>query len=144
MLLYMALGQLEDLATAAAVYSVLHIGILAGGAFFLCRVLGCAPRHAFLAAVLAPLADWIFYWGATNWIPALVSMAWLVWAWGFLVLTFRRPAFAPAAAACVALTLLSGWPFADLGLLLSILVPAELSLPPVHPWRPFLPPPWLH
>ncbi len=135
MLLYLALSRLDDLATAAAVYSLVHIGILAGGAFFLCRVLGCAPRHAFLAAVLAPLSDWIFYWGATNWIPALVSMAWLAWAWGFLALTFRRPGFAPTAAACVALTLLSGWPFADLGLLISILVAAEVLLAAGEPRR---------
>ncbi len=137
MLLYVALGHLDDLATAAAIYSLVHIGILSGGAYFLCRMLGCAPRHAFLAAVLAPLSDWIFYWGATNWIPGLVSMAWLVWAWGFLVLTFRRPGFAPAAAAAaaVAMTFLSGWPFANLGLVISLIVAAEVFLAAGEPWR---------
>jgi hypothetical protein len=127
-LLYLALGGVNDLAIYAASFSLVHIGILAGGTYFLCRVLRCAPRHAFLAAVLMPLSDWTFFWGATDWIPGLVSMAWLVWAWGFLILTFRRPGYAPAAAGMVAMTLLAGWPFADLALLLSVLVAARVWL----------------
>ena len=125
-LLYLALGGVNDLAIYAASFSLVHIGILAGGTYFLCRVLCCAPRHAFLAAVLMPLSDWTFFWGATDWIPGLVSMAWLVWAWGVLILTFRRSGYAPAAAVMVAMTLLAGWPFADLALLLSVLVAARV------------------
>ncbi len=128
MALYALLNRVDDLPAYAALFSLVHIAILAGGTFFTCRVLGCARRHAFLAAVLMPLSDWTFFWGATDWIPGLVSMAWLAWAWGFLILTWRRPAFAPAAAAAVALTILAGWPFADLALLLSILVAARVFL----------------
>ena len=128
LVLYWLVGRIDDLPTAAAAFSLIHIAILAGGAYFFCRVLGCARRHAFLVAVLTPLSDWTFFWGATDWIPGLVSMAWLVWAWGFLILTFRRPTYAPAAAAAVAMTLLSGWPFADLALLVSVLVAARVWL----------------
>lgn len=135
MILYMATGQVDDLASAAAIFSLVHIAVLAAGAYFACRVLGAARRHAFLAAVLTPLSSWIFFWGAIDWIPALVSMAWLVWAWGFLTLTFRRPAFAPAAAVAVAMTLLSGWPFANLALLISVAVAAEVFLAAGAPWR---------
>jgi hypothetical protein len=127
-LLYLALGGVNDLAIYAASFSLVHIGILAGGTYFLCRVLCCAPRHAFLAAVLMPLSDWTFFWGASDWIPGLVSMAWLVWAWGFLILTFRRPVFMPAAALAIAMTILSGWPFADLALLLSVAVATRVFL----------------
>ena len=128
MALYALLSSVNDLPAYAALFSLIHIAILAGGTFFTCRVLGCARRHAFLAAVLMPLSDWTFFWGATDWIPGLVSMAWLAWAWGFLILTFRRPAFTPVAAASVALTVLAGWPFADLALLLSVLVAARVFL----------------
>jgi len=127
-LLYVGLGGLDDLRVFAATFSLIHIFILAAGAYFVCRILGCDRRHAFLAAVLTPLSDWIFFWGATDWIPGLVSMAWIVWAWGFLILTFRRPVFMPAAAIAVALTITSGWPFADLALLVSVLVGARVLL----------------
>ena len=127
-LLYVAAWRLDDLRVFAATFSLIHIFILAAGAYFVCRILGCARRHAFLAAVLTPLSDWIFFWGATDWIPGLVSMAWIVWAWGFLILTFRRPVFMPAAAIAVALTITSGWPFADLALLVSVLVAARVLL----------------
>jgi hypothetical protein len=126
--LYALIGRSNDLALGAAIYSLAHIAVLAGGTYVLCRVLGCARRHAFLVAVVAPLSDWVFYWGAADWIPALVSLAWLVWAWAFLILTYRRPAYAPAAAAMTAMTLLSGWPFADFALLVSALVAGRLLL----------------
>ncbi|HEY1447562.1 MAG TPA: hypothetical protein VGF33_03430 [Caulobacteraceae bacterium] len=119
LLLYLVIGGIGDLSAGAAIYSLTHIAILAAGAYALCRSLGCLPRHAFLAGAVAPLSDWVFFWGATNWIPALVSLAWLSWAWALLVLAWRKRAFAPAAAIAVALTLLSGWPFADFALLIS-------------------------
>ena len=125
-LLYVALGGVDDLAAYAASFSLVHIAILAGGTYFLCRVLKCAPRHAFLAALLMPLSDWTFFWGASDWIPGLVSTAWLAWAWGFLILTFRRPAYMPAAALAVAMTIAAGWPFADMALLLSVVVAARV------------------
>lgn len=122
LLLYAMISQIGDISTGAAIYSLTHIAILAAGVYALCRALGCLPRHAFLAGAVAPLSDWIFFWGAIDWIPALVSLAWLAWAWALLILTWRRRAFTPAAALAVALTLLSGWPFADFALLISALV----------------------
>jgi len=133
--LYAGIGQLNDLALAAAIYSLVHVAVLGGGAYFLARVLGCARRHAFLVAVLAPLSDWIFFWGAADWIPALVSMAWLAWAWAFLILTYKRPNWAPAAAAMTAMTLLSGWPFTNLALLLSALVAGRVLFANKHEGR---------
>jgi hypothetical protein len=119
-----AVGQTHDLALSAAIFSLVHIAILAGGAYFLARQVSCGRKQAVLVGVLAPLADQTFAWGAVNWIPALVSLAWLAWAWGLLILTARRRGFAPLAAIAVALTLLSGWPFADLALALSLLAAA--------------------
>jgi hypothetical protein len=125
--LYVAVGQTHDLALSAAIFSLVHIAILAGGAYFLARQVLCGRKQAFLVGVLAPLADQTFAWGATNWIPALVSLAWLSWAWGLLILAARRRGFAPLAAIAVALTLVSGWPFADLALVLSLLAAGGVS-----------------
>ncbi|HEY8068962.1 MAG TPA: hypothetical protein VIF38_08715 [Burkholderiales bacterium] len=120
--LYWLISRFSDLAAASAVFSLTHIAILAAGAYALARNLGCARRHAVLVGVFAPLADWIFYWGAANWIGALVSMAWLSWAWALLVLAARRgAAWVPLAAASVAMVLVSGWPFANLALLISVM-----------------------
>jgi hypothetical protein len=124
--LYLAIGQIGNLAIAAAVFSIAHIALLAGGAFFLARQIGCGRKQAVLVGALAPLSDWVFAWGAVNWIPALVSLTWLIWAWGSLLLTWRRPRFAPLAAVMIAMTLLSGWPFSDLALVLSLIAAGVL------------------
>jgi len=115
-------GQMPDLAAASAVYALSHIAILAGGAYALCRMLKCGRSTAFLAALVAPTSEWIFYWGAGNWIPALTSLAWAPWAWAALIATSRDARWTPIAAAAVALVLLSGWPFANLALLISVVV----------------------
>jgi len=128
LVLYLIIAQTSDMALGAAIYALAHIAILAAGAYNLARALGCRPRYALLAAVGAPLSGWIFWWGAINWIPALVSMAWLVWAWGLLLQTARRPALAPLAASAVALTILSGWPFADLALVISAAAAGIIAL----------------
>jgi hypothetical protein len=122
--LYYIIGPIKDSAAQAAIFSLFHIFVLASGAYCLMRELGGRVQYALLASVVAPTSGWLFYWGATNWIPALVSMAWLVWTWAFLLRAYRRPRWAPAAACGTALTLLSGWPFANLALLISVLVAA--------------------
>jgi len=134
--LYVIIARTGDMAVGAAIYALTHIAILAAGAYNLARALRCRPRYAFLAAVAAPLSGWIFWWGAINWIPALVSMAWQVWAWGLLLQTARRPSLAPLAAAAVAMTLLSGWPFADLALVISVAAAAIIALDSSQPLRP--------
>jgi hypothetical protein len=126
--LYAIIGKIDDLRLAAAVFSLAHIGIFGGGAYFAGRTIGCSRRHAFLVGLLAPLSDFVFYWAATNWVSILVSMAWLAWAWGFLILTARRRAYVWPAAAMVAMVLVSGWPFADLALLISVFLAADVFL----------------
>jgi hypothetical protein len=113
---------MRDLAAAAATFALAHIAVFAAGAYVLSRVLGCRRDVALLAALVAPTSEWIFYWGAGDWIPALTSIAWAPWAWAGLTACARDARWTPAAAAGVALVLLSGWPFADLALLISILV----------------------
>jgi len=113
-------GQMTDLAAAAAAFALAHIALFASGTFVLCRGLGCRRDIAFLIALIAPTSEWIFYWGAGDWIPALTSIAWAPWAWAGLLAASRDPRWTPAAAAGIATLLLSGWPFADLALLVSI------------------------
>ncbi len=117
LLLYLALDAIPRMDDAASLYALVHIGILAGGVFHLARVVGAHRTAAILAGVSGATSMWLIYWGATNWIPALVSAAWMAWAVALLLRTYGSPAAMPAAAIAVALTILSGWPFADMALL---------------------------
>lgn len=122
------IARIEDAAAAAAVFSLVHLGLFAGGVYVLCRALGCRPRHGVLAALIAPTSDWLFYWGASNWVVAAVSMAWLPWALGFLVLVTRHAGWFVPAALAVALFLTSGWPFGLLALAIAVAVASLTTL----------------
>lgn len=115
-LLYLVLDGFERLDRAAAFYALSHLGILAGGLYALARVVGADRPASVLGALSGATGLWLIYWGAANWIPALVSAAWLTWAAAALFLAYRRLAWVPAASVCVFLTVASGWPFADLAL----------------------------
>jgi len=115
-------GGMRDLAAGAAIYALAHIAIFAGGAYLLARQLGCGHGAAFLAGLIAPTSEWIFYWGAGDWIPFLASLAWVPWAWAGLIAAHRDARWTPAAAAGVALVLTAGCPYTDLALLVSIVV----------------------
>lgn len=66
---------------AAAALSIIHLTVLATGAFRLGRRRGLALELALLVAFVASLNGWIMIWGAKAWFPALASFAWLPWLW---------------------------------------------------------------
>lgn len=114
-ILYLLVSRIGNAATAALVFSLSYIFIFSAGTYFLCRGLGMKIRYAGLAAILAPTADWILYWGASDWIPALVSIAWMSWAAGTLIRVYNDRKWLVPAAFATALFLTCGWPFALLG-----------------------------
>jgi len=115
--LYLVLDLFARLDRAAAFFVLVHIGILGGGIHALARTIGTPRPHAVLAGLAGATSSWLIYWGATAWVPAAVSAAWLSWAAAFLVLAYRSPRFLVPAAAAVFMTVASGWPFADAALM---------------------------
>jgi hypothetical protein len=118
--LYLILDGFDRLDRAAASFVLIHIGLLAGGIHALARSIGTPRPHAVLAGLVGATSSWLIYWGATAWIPAVVSAAWLSWAAAFLVLSYRSPRFLLLATLAVFLTVASGWPFADAALLAGV------------------------
>jgi len=70
-----------SLPLTAAVLSIIHLAILAAGAFRLGRQRGLAVDLAMLVALIASLNGWIIFWAARNWGVCLFSFAWVPWAW---------------------------------------------------------------
>jgi hypothetical protein len=106
-----------SLPLTAAVLSILHLAVLAGGAFRLARRRGLDVSEGLLVAVVAALNGWVFVWGAMNWFGHLAAVAWLPWAWWAL----ERGTDAKGgtrrvlpAAVFLYLILAAGWPFAVL------------------------------
>lgn len=127
--LYLLMSKISSTPAAAAVYSLFHIAVFAAGTYFMCRALRCKPSLAVMAALTAAMSEWLLYWGAINWIPALVSMAWIPWAIGSLVRLFDSLRWFVPAAFGVALVALSGWPFALLAFAITVAVVSLLTLP---------------
>ena len=118
LILITILGAMENFAAVAAIYALVHIAIFAAGTFVLCRTLGCGRKQAILAAVVAPSSEWIVYWGAADWIPFLISIAWMPWAGAALTKATRNIRWCIPGAAAVYLVIASGSVFADLALLI--------------------------
>ncbi len=99
---------------AAAALSVIHLVVLATGAFRLGRQRGLPVELALVVALVAALNGWIIVWGAKAWFPTLASFAWLPWVWWAL----HRACDAPGGAArflpaggFLYLLIAAGWPF---------------------------------
>jgi hypothetical protein len=65
----------------AAALSIVHLFILAAGAFLLARERKFSIALSIFVALVASLNGWIICWGATDWFGALAAFAWLPWAW---------------------------------------------------------------
>ncbi|PYJ73363.1 MAG: hypothetical protein DME72_06015 [Verrucomicrobia bacterium] len=68
-------------AQQAAALSMIHLSILAIGAFLLARDRRFSIALSIFVALVASLNGWIICWGATDWFGALGAFAWLPWAW---------------------------------------------------------------
>ena len=65
----------------AAALSIVHLFVLAIGAFLLARGRRFSIPLSIFVALIAALNGWIICWGATDWFGALGAFAWLPWAW---------------------------------------------------------------
>ncbi len=65
----------------AAALSIVHLVVLAAGAFLLARGRRLSVALSMLVAIVGALNGWIVCWGATDWFGALGAFAWLPWAW---------------------------------------------------------------
>jgi hypothetical protein len=79
LLLLLIAHRFGDLAQAAAFYAIAHYAIFAAGSYVLGLALGFPRRAALTGACLAISSTWLLYWGAGNWIPALVSISYVPW-----------------------------------------------------------------
>ncbi len=79
LLLILIAHRFADLAHAAAFYAIAHYAIYASGAYVLGIGLGFGRRAAATGALLAASSTWLLYWGAGDWIPALVSLSYVPW-----------------------------------------------------------------
>jgi hypothetical protein len=118
----------------AALISLTHVFVLGSGAFALARFgYRVSAPGAVIVALAAALNGWILVWGAGNWIPALVSFAWLPWSWLLLkrVVERRRSLDVALAAFAMYLLLSAGWPFTVLmmGLVGTMLAVRAARLP---------------
>src|SRR5438132_968693 len=65
----------------AAALSIIHLFVLAIGAFLLARDRRFSIPLSVFVALVASLNGWIICWGATDWFGALGAFTWLPWAW---------------------------------------------------------------
>ena len=71
----------SSFAHQAAVISIVHLIVLATGAFLLARQRNLSVPLATMVGLVAALNGWIICWGASDWFGALGAFAWLPWAW---------------------------------------------------------------
>ncbi|WP_236728800.1 hypothetical protein [Methylobacterium sp. WSM2598] len=120
LLLYLLLDGFERLDRAAAFYALTHLGLLGAGLYALARSVGTARPFAVLAGLTGATCLGMIYWGASTWVPGLVSTAWLGFAAALLMRAREEARFVAPAALAVFLVVASGWPFADAALLAGI------------------------
>src|SRR5881392_3408208 len=65
----------------AAALSIIHLFVLAAGAFLLARDRELSAPLSIFVALVAALNGWIICWGASDWFGALGAFTWLPWAW---------------------------------------------------------------
>jgi hypothetical protein len=68
-------------AQQAAALSIVHLFVLAAGAFLLGRERTFSVPLSLMIAMVTALNGWNICWGATDWFGALAAFAWLPWAW---------------------------------------------------------------
>jgi hypothetical protein len=122
LLLLLIAHRFADLAQAAAFYAISHYAIYAGGTYLLGVSLGFGRRAAITGTVIAVSSSWLMYWGATSYIPGLVSIAWVPWSLSALIAVYRDRRWFPLAGLATALSLSSGWPFTTFSLPLLVLI----------------------
>ncbi len=81
LLVAVGLSHLNDLALAAFLWSLLYQVVFAWGTTCLALRLKVSGPWAATAGAAAATSGYVFYWLMPNWMPGLVSIAWLPWLW---------------------------------------------------------------
>ncbi len=104
----------------AAAFFCAYALILATGSYVLARSYRVSPPLATMVALTATLNGWIVIWGI-NWLPATAAFAWVPWVWWSmhrLSQSTRKLPWTVLVGLMVALTVLAGFPFTVLMVLL--------------------------
>ncbi|MEJ7743380.1 MAG: hypothetical protein WKF73_13030 [Nocardioidaceae bacterium] len=114
------LSYLGDFALAGFLWALVYLLVLALGTTCLSLRLGAVGPWAAAAGVAAATSGYVLYWLAPNWIPGLLSIAWLPWFW-WAWIGRLAPLRCVAIGVFTFLVVASGWPatwlmFAALGL----------------------------
>lgn len=106
------LSRLTDLQLAGFVWSLSFEVILAVGSTALTRRLRMPGAWAAAAGLAVASGGWVFFKLAPNWMPGLVSLAWVPWLWWAWVGGGGRVRFRDCAgvAAFTFLVISGGWP----------------------------------
>ena len=135
-LIFIAISRLFDnLTLAGAFIAIAHYMIYSAGTHVLCIRLGFSRGAAAVGAVTTVSSTWLLYWGAGNWLAALISLSWLPWSFVALLVVARDPRWIPVGGLVTALPFLSGWPFTNLCLFLLLgvaLVATAVAGHPLH------------
>lgn len=75
------LSYLDDFALAGFLWAFVYLLVFALGTTCLSLRLGAVGPWAAAAGVAAATSGYLLYWSAPNWIPGLLSIAWLPWFW---------------------------------------------------------------
>jgi hypothetical protein len=86
--------------------------VLGAGTSLLARSYGVSRPLAILAAPLVAHGGWLVVWGATSWLPAYQSFAFVPWTWWFLrrAAAARRARDVVGGGLSIYLVLAGGWP----------------------------------
>ena len=85
LLLYAVLPSFFKLSDGAAFLACFYYGILFSGCLFLARSYRIPLGGAFVVALAFSVNNFIAYWYALSWMPAFFGIAWVVWAWAFMI-----------------------------------------------------------
>lgn len=107
---YIILPYFSSLANAAAFLAIFYSALLSCGIFYLGRVYGLDRYAALLAAIVIVTNNFIAYWLATSWLPGLISITWMSWAWAFLLKNDKSINHWLSSLFFCYLTITSGWP----------------------------------
>lgn len=114
---------------AARLLAGWHLALLAAGCFVLARARGLIRALAVAVSLGVAGNGYVLTWAASDWLPALASLAWLPWFGWALGRSVedapRRWRWAVAAALLLALVLLAGWPHTSA---MALLLAASLGL----------------
>jgi hypothetical protein len=129
-------------AQQAAALSIVHLFVLAVGAFLLAHDRKFPIHLSIFVALIAALNGWIICWAATDWFGALGAFAWIPWAWWGLAraLDCQRTRWRLLwPAPFVYLVVTGGFPYTVLMLALLIVWLAMRALVETKSWSTILP-----